>query len=351
MKKIAWLFLGVFLSINLSAQPASAPPPVTTPAPEIVAPTNTPPARANKKKTAKPPKAPPSIVEPAVTLSPGKAIITGKNVNVRAQANINSEVVARFNPGDTVTVLEQINLDKFKPDEPRQWAKIAIPEKMDVWVHTSFIDRTNMTVIPNKLNLRAGPGENYSVVGVVERGAQVKEVLTDGNWMRITAPAGAYAFIAAMYLQQEAPAVETPAVATVPTTPEPQPAVVPPPAEVTSAPPTSPAPEPTNTSVLMTLPPPALVPAEPPPAAQPPPPRVVSHEGVVKRTVSIQAPTDFGLVDPQTGKIVNYLYSPSTNLNLSLYRGLRIVVTGEEGLDERWKDTPVITIKRIHVVE
>ena len=71
----------------------------------------------------------------------------------------------------------------------------------------------------------------------------------------------------------------------------------------------------------------------------------------MKGTWSIQAPTKFALVNPETGKTVNYLYTTSTNLDLSRYKGLHIVVTGEEGLDERWVNTPVITIQRIQVVE
>jgi hypothetical protein len=30
---------------------------------------------------------------------------------------------------------------------------------------------------------------------------------------------------------------------------------------------------------------------------------------------------------------------------------MRIVVTGEEGLDERWRNTPVLTIQKIVVLE
>ena len=72
---------------------------------------------------------------------------------------------------------------------------------------------------------------------------------------------------------------------------------------------------------------------------------------MVKGTWSIQAPTKFALVDPTSGKTVNYLYTSSTNLDLRRYKGLRIIVTGEEGLDERWKNTPVISIQRIQVVQ
>jgi uncharacterized protein YgiM (DUF1202 family) len=292
--------------------------------------------------------------------------VNAKNLNVRAQATIASEVVKRLNPGDVVTVLEQTNLDKFQPNEPRQWAKIAYPEGVDVWIHSSFIDRQTMTVSANELNVRAGPGENYSVVGAVEKGAPVREILTDGNWTKIAAPSGTYAFVAAMYLQQNASAATgAPVVTATPVEPEvaAAPAATPsaaaPPVEEPAAqmvevpPPVAAEPSGSNappTETMMTMPAPALLPAEPP-VESPPPPRIVSHEGVVQGTVSIQAPTPYALVDPDTDRIVDYLYSTSTNLDMALYKGLRIVVTGEEGLDPRWTNSPVITIQRIHVIE
>jgi len=46
------------------------------------------------------------------------------------------------------------------------------------------------------------------------------------------------------------------------------------------------------------------------------------------------------LISPDNHKAINYLYTKSPDLDLSRYKGLRIVVTGEEGLDERWKNTP-----------
>ncbi|HMP83254.1 MAG TPA: SH3 domain-containing protein [Verrucomicrobiota bacterium] len=322
MKKSVFL-LAVLIGINAFAQPAA---PATSPAP---------------KQPSKP-----AIVEPPVSLVPGPAVVNAKNVNVRAAAGINSEAIAQLNPGDSVTVIEQVNLDKFKPEEPRQWAKIVLPSSLSVWVHASFIDKTTLTVIPPKLNLRAGPGENHGVLGVIERGTTVREILTDGNWMRIAAPSSAHAFIAAMFLQQD---IETPAV-TMPTpAPAPAPIVetVTTPAEPTAVAATG-TDEP-ESSEMMSMPAPTLQPTEPV-VEPPPPPRVVAHEGIVTTTKSIQAPTQYQLMDPVTGKRINYLHTTSTNLNLSLYNGLRIVVTGEEALDARWK-TPVITIRRIQVIE
>ncbi|MGA2870459.1 MAG: hypothetical protein ABSF34_15035, partial [Verrucomicrobiota bacterium] len=80
------------------------------------------------------------------------------------------------------------------------------------------------------------------------------------------------------------------------------------------------------------------------------PPRVVTHEGFVRSSVSIVAPTYFELYDPTTMNAIDYLHSTSTNLDLSRYDGFQIIVTGEEGMDSRWKDTPVLTVQRIYVV-
>jgi hypothetical protein len=50
-------------------------------------------------------------------------------------------------------------------------------------------------------------------------------------------------------------------------------------------------------------------------------------------------------------KEINFLYTTSTNLNIGRYYGMRIIVTGEEAMAERWPDTPVLTIHRIEVLQ
>src|SRR5262249_31596834 len=105
--------------------------------------------------------------------------------------------------------------------------------------------------------------------------------------------------------------------------------------------------------------PPAEVATTPPPAApetngvpeEPPPPRIVDREGFVRGTFSIQSPTKFELVSPDTAKVMNYWYTTTPELDLRRDKGMKIVVTGEEGLDERWRNTPVITIQKIQVLE
>jgi hypothetical protein len=100
---------------------------------------------------------------------------------------------------------------------------------------------------------------------------------------------------------------------------------------------------------------PAVTPApetpETPVVEEPLPPRIVQREGVVRGTTSIQAPSRFALVSPENGRNIDYLHTTSEELDLRRYKGLRIVVTGEESLDERWGNTPVLEIQKIQVVE
>ena len=159
-------------------------------------------ARA-KQKPAAPHKAPSEASQlKTVALVPGPAIVEASNVNVRGQARLKGEVVTRLTKGQAVTVLEEIVNNNSAADEPSAWAKILLPPEVPVWVNSSFLD-SNRTVLPKKLNVRNGPGENYSVLGLVFRGETLKELGNKGEWLKVEAPTNAYGFIAAQYLKQD----------------------------------------------------------------------------------------------------------------------------------------------------
>jgi len=372
MKKNFWLIVAATISTSVLAQDASnstpafqAPPPppaqmsppaADQPAPAIEAATNAPatptahkPKTAKKKTTTKKAAAhKPAPELKTVPLVPGPAVISANHVNVRSKAGLVGEILTRMTNGEPVTVIEEVQLKKSGPDEPSAWAKVMLPSDAHVWLKSSYID-TNNTVTAKKLKLRAGPGENYGVVGIVDKGEVVQTMETKGDWTQIQAPTNAYAFIAAQYLrQEEAPAVaaaapETPTTpGTVPETPGVAPAATETPGMAGA----------TNASTD-TNPPPVM--GEAPPATpvveEPPPKRIISHEGIVRGSGSIQAPTKFELISPENHQIINYLYTPSKDLDISRYKGMHIIVTGEEGLDDRWKNTPVITIQKIEVLD
>ena len=289
-----------------------------------------------------------TIAEKPVVLSPGAATIAGKNVNVRGKASFKGEVVTKLQNGDSVTVIEQVILSKPKAGEPSNWAKIALPASAHVWVHSSYVT-AEKTVKPKKLNVRSGAGENYSIVGTLEQGAAVKEISTKGSWTEIEAPASAFAFVAAMFIQQAPGGPE--AVSPIVTIQPPEPTTSPVTDEPIIASNTT---DIGNTNASAE---PTPVVAVNPNAAAPPAvieeilvPRTVSHEGIVRRSVSIQAPTEYALYAKENNKLINYLYSPTVVLDISRYYGRHIIVSGQEGLDERWINTPVLTIQKIYVV-
>jgi uncharacterized protein YgiM (DUF1202 family) len=374
MKMKFWLMaFGAIVSTSLLAQPTTPATP-TAPATDMPAPvpapldatptitTNTAPAHPTTvKKSTKKKVAHKAVKKPAkplaelrtVPLVAGPATVVANHVNVRTKPSMVGEVVMRMTNGEPVTVIEEITLKHSGPDEPSAWAKIALPSRSAAWVNAKFIDSTNKTVNVKKLNIRGGPGENYGIIGTLQRGDTINEIITQGEWTKIEAPSTGYAFMAAQYLGQQPAEMPMTAPEMTATNAEPMPAPTP----VVEAPAVTPgtndmaSPVTTNEIPVITpTPTPEVTPTNAAPEELTAP-RVVVHEGLVRGTVSIQAPTPYELIAPDTHEIVNYLFSTSKELDLSRYKGLRIIVTGEESLDQRWPHTPLITIQKIQVVE
>jgi len=383
MKNKTWLATTLWLTLvcfgaSAMAQNANDTPAVPPPKPKTSA--QKPKRSAAKKESSK---VAIKRIE-AGPINPGPAVVTEKNVNVRGKAAINSEVIAHLKRGDHVQVLEEVVLKNPKTDEPSKWAKIALPPSTPVWVNATFLDASR-NVVSKKLNLRSGPGENYSVVGQVTKGAAVKEVEAKGDWLRIEPPSDSYAFVAAHLISNDVgagapvlasrevpkptvtaapppttptapavppPAAETPVVSAKPPVIGAEPAGATPPnivgTPVTAAPPPIGTPPPGESPVKSPQSPAPVITAPATPEPDEDVKRFVTREGIVKRSVSIQAPTYFVLENLSNGKTINYLFS--TNLVLKDFKGQRVLVTGEEMLDERWPNTPVIAIDKLEPV-
>jgi hypothetical protein len=303
------------------------------------------------------------------------ATVTGSRVNVRGQANLRSEVITQFKSGDRVIVLEEIAAADPKVGEPTRWARIQLPETTTVFVFAPYVDPVAKTVKVNRLNLRGGPGENFSVLGRLPRGARVTEVQTTGSWMEIEPPSEAHAFVAMDFLQLEE---QRPATADTPSTPS-LPEETPPPAPPTTPLTTAPTvPPDSGTDVTEVESPPVVVetpvwpetspgtedwpgPAaaqpgvaptvpmvEPEPLEDPTPRRIVIREGRVVVAFSPQAPTRFGLMSLETRRLINFLHSEVEGLNIRSFAGRDVFVTGEELLDARWT-TPLIEVEDIRL--
>jgi uncharacterized protein YgiM (DUF1202 family) len=110
---------------------------------------------------------------------PVAATVKSANVNARGRPSFAGETLGHVQKGDTVTVLAQITLSRTNKDEPADWAQIVMPAGIPVWVDGDYIDSDAKTIKGRRVNLRGGPGENYSLVGRLEKGAAVKEIKTE----------------------------------------------------------------------------------------------------------------------------------------------------------------------------
>ena len=318
------------------------------------------------------------------------AIVTESRVNVRAQPSLVGEVITQLQTGEKVTVLERIPVETPKAGEPTNWAKIKLPQNTPVWVFAPFVKDGVVSV--SRLNVRAGRGENYSVIGRVNRGETLKPIRTLDEWMEIETPTNAYAFVDSDLLRFEnetntiaatrattpvaeipvqAPTTnktetvagtipnrvleaEPPTVATqdVPLAEPLQPEVKPEPAKPEAELPPSTISPPAATAATTPATPEALPKVAPPIVKrnEPLPKRVVRREGVIRATTSIQAPTWYELVHAETKKRINYLFDENLEVNLKDYRGQKVVVTGEEAIDPRWPNTPILDMQTLDVL-
>jgi pyruvate-formate lyase-activating enzyme len=137
---------------------------------------------------------------------PVTAIVTCDELSVRGQGSFDGEVITHVKKGQSVAVLEEITLGRVRPNEPDQWSRIVLPANAPVWVDASFIDPETQAVRVKKINVRGGPGENYSILGQLGKGTAVREIGKKEGWLEIEAPANAFAFLASEYLEKQAAA-------------------------------------------------------------------------------------------------------------------------------------------------
>lgn len=140
----------------------------------------------------------------------GAAVAKADRVNLRARPSVFSEVVGQIHHGDEVVILENVRVKKPKEGDLDDWVRIDLPSTSTAWVHTSYIDAATHTVKPRRLNVRAGPGENYSVLGRLAKDDAVTELSRTDEWMEIEAPPGTSAFVAASCLERSDPGVSAP---------------------------------------------------------------------------------------------------------------------------------------------
>jgi hypothetical protein len=132
--------------------------------------------------------------------------VTGNRVNIRARPGGKYEVVAQAGFRDVLAA-------KALGDE---WVEIYPPEGIRVWVHREYVQEGRVSA--PRLNLRCGPGINYSVVGQLVRNQTVSPEETFGEWFALEAPRQCSFWISREFVEPLRP--EPPPVAAVSSPPE-----------------------------------------------------------------------------------------------------------------------------------
>lgn len=254
--------------------------------------------RADSMKVAELPAAAPIIV------SGDKGTILKNNVNVRARADKNAEVIAQLKKGDTVDIKERKG----------EWLKITAPANAKCYVAAKFIADSAAT--GDAVNIRSGAGTNFKDIGKLAKGEKVEVVETKGEWSQIKPTAGCHGWVAAE-LVEIVPAA-APALA---------------PMETSEAP--MPAPAPVVQVVEQTV------------EVQV---QYVVKDGIFSIVKEANAPGAYALLTADiSGRQYLMAYLESTQTNLSRYDGKHVRILG----NQRWKRGeryPIIAIERCDMV-
>lgn len=106
----------------------------------------------------------------------GEVLVDGDRVNLRARPGTNYEVVGQVNHDDSLVA----------KSTTEEWVEVVPPPGTELWVHQGYVVENRVST--RILNVRCGPGINYSKVGTLSRNDEVTPTGSFGEWVKIEAP-------------------------------------------------------------------------------------------------------------------------------------------------------------------
>jgi SH3-like domain-containing protein len=263
-------------------------------------------------------------------------VIRGDRVNVRSQPSLDGEVLAWMKRGETVET-QGGSKDGF--------VRIALPNKVAVWVYGSQVDRSSRQIKTPEARLRVGPGRNYGELGLLKKGTTLTEIRELDGWLQVEPPAGLSAYVGAQFI--ETSGTRPPQVAALKTG-----GILP----ADGDPVSSAATAPSNSKSIVAAVPPVPAPVVPPPAPVAVTPvmleqerresgggaaqssiqysekvRIVSRVGKVVRSLEPQSPSHYQLRSPQRGEgMLGFLVGQDPKTPIAGFRGKMVQVVAEE---------------------
>ncbi|MBP9853473.1 MAG: SH3 domain-containing protein [Candidatus Omnitrophica bacterium] len=120
---------------------------------------------------------------------PFLAKIKEKSVHIRAGQNKSFESLGRVNQDEQVVVV----------DKSYSWYKIRLPQQANSFISSEFVKIINGEVgeiTTNRVNIRAGAGVNFTVLGQLNKGDQVIILEQPKGWYKIQPIKDSYGWIA-----------------------------------------------------------------------------------------------------------------------------------------------------------
>lgn len=111
--------------------------------------------------------------------SPVKVRALKDNTNLRAKPALNVEVVGQVSAGQEL-IARSIDVE---------WIEVAAPTNIDFWVLGDYL-KDGVVVCRQAVNVRAGPGINFSIVGQLANGSKVDGRGNLKEWIKIAPPDG-----------------------------------------------------------------------------------------------------------------------------------------------------------------
>lgn len=129
---------------------------------------------------------------------PKVGFVKDDGASVRAGDNINFESLCELEKDDPVKII----------DRRYSWFKIALPKKAYLYIKTDYVDLGTEDLekgegIVNALhvNLRGGPGIEYSILGQVSKPERVSIVSKKDGWYKIEPPKGTAGWIHSSHIK------------------------------------------------------------------------------------------------------------------------------------------------------
>ena len=116
------------------------------------------------------------IFYPNLVLAAERYAVTGEIANIRSGPGTKHEVLFQAEKYYPIILLEKKG----------NWYKIEDFEGDKGWIHKSLADKIQSVItIKPKCNVRSGPGINYQIAFICEKGVPFRVIERKGNWIHV----------------------------------------------------------------------------------------------------------------------------------------------------------------------